>query len=211
MAGNTERFDFDCPNCGAEISVNSGEFIDVSQDPEQKSQVISGEYFCVTCPQCGEEMLVEHPVVYIDPDKKFNVYMEPEHDEDLLDTLNSIKLPEGTYRLVSTGLELVEKIFIEDAGRDDRIIEVYKYLLAEETHEEVPDLISEDIIYTCLNGEETFVVWSSDNGDGDKLTAELNPEYYSELEKNYGHLLTLPENKYAEVNRKWLEEMLLKD
>ncbi|MGI6212341.1 MAG: CpXC domain-containing protein [Anaerovoracaceae bacterium] len=202
-----EKLKFDCPECGRELTVTSGEFIDVSEDPQMKEKIVSGEYFSVTCPDCGEEMLVERPVMYIDPEHEFNVYMEPNHSADLVKSLNSIKLQKGTYRVVSTGLELAEKIFIQEAGRDDRLIEIYKYLLAQDAQDQM-DLLSEDIVYTYDGAQELFVVWSSDNGEGEKMSAELNPDYYHDLEKAYGELLPDIGSQYAEVNRAWLKENL---
>jgi hypothetical protein len=79
--------------------------------------------------------MVEYPVMYMDPSRKLNIYMAPDHEEDLLDQLNSLDIPdadvdeESVYRLTSCGVQLMEKILIAESGRDDRIIELYKFIV----------------------------------------------------------------------------------
>ena len=74
-----EKEKFKCPNCEHEITMNLNEFVDVSTDPEFKEKIMNGEFFLIKCPECGDETLVEYPVMYMDPDKKMTNYMEPEH------------------------------------------------------------------------------------------------------------------------------------
>lgn len=90
-----EKEKFKCPNCEHEITMNLNEFVDVSTDPEFKEKIMNGEFFLIKCPECGDETLVEYPVMYMDPDKKLTIYMAPEHEADLLEQLNSLEVPEG--------------------------------------------------------------------------------------------------------------------
>ena len=125
-----------CPECGKEINVYVKEFVDVATNPEYKEQILNGTFFLAVCPECGSETLMEYPIMYIDSEKKLNIYMAPEHDDDLLKQLNSLEIPYGEeekdaiFRVTSGGDELLEKILIAEGGRDDRIIELYKLIIA---------------------------------------------------------------------------------
>ena len=115
-----EIIEVECPNCGQTISVPTDEFVDVSETPEAKRAIIEGEFFLNECPECGDQVLVEYPMMYMDPEKKLNIYLGPDHDDDLLDQMNELELPpeaidrEAIFRLVSDGLYLVEKILIAE-------------------------------------------------------------------------------------------------
>ena len=53
---------------------------------------------------------------------------------------------------------------------------------------------------------EYLVVWPSDNGNDEKLTAPLDREFYQELADQYLEFLDVPTGKYAEVNQAWIGE-----
>ena len=82
-----EIIEIECPSCGCEFEVPMREFVDAQEDPTVKKKIIEGEFFLNACPDCGDQMLVEYPVMYTDPEKKLNVYLAPGHEEDLLDQM----------------------------------------------------------------------------------------------------------------------------
>ena len=45
--------------------------------------------------ECGAGFILEYPVMYMDPDRKLNIYMVPDHEDDILEQLNSLELPEN--------------------------------------------------------------------------------------------------------------------
>ena len=194
----TEFIDVVCPNCEENIKVPMNEFVDVVENPEYKEQIIEGEFFLNRCGNCGDHVLVEYPLMYMDPDKKLNVYMAPAHEEDLLDQLNSLDVPgadldsESQFRLTSNGLNLMEKILIFERGRDDRILELYKFIIWEDVKEQWDDLEQGDLLFMF--------------DDEEKLTIPIDDELYSELEENYFEALSIPPGKYAEVDQEWISE-----
>jgi hypothetical protein len=205
----SEIIEVECPGCGETINVNMNEFVDVVENPEYKAAIVEGDFFFNTCPGCGEGVMVEYPVMYMDPSRKLNIYMAPDHEEDLLDQLNSLDIPdadvdeESVYRLTSCGVQLMEKILIAESGRDDRIIELYKFIVWDSVKADWPDLEEGDLLYMYEDDEEFLVVWPSDNGDGEKLTMSFDPELYAELAENYSDVMKIPASKYAEVNQSW--------
>lgn len=206
-----------CPNCGEEIIVHVKEFVDVSTDPQYKEQILNGTFFLAKCSECGDETLIEYPIMYIDGDKKLNIYMAPDHDEDLLNQLNSLEIPYGDvdddaiFRVTSGCDALIEKILIAEGNRDDRIIELYKLLLAESLGKELPGVNSNQFLYYLDEEEEFFIIFGYDNEKEEQLTVPFDEELYKELEENYLDTLAIPANQYAEVNSNWMEERIEHD
>lgn len=209
-----EKEKFKCPGCGQEMIKNLHEFVDVSTDPEYKTQIMNGEFFMEKCPGCGDETLAEYPFMYMDPSKKLNIYMAPGHDKELLEQLNSLELsesdldPEAVFRVVNDGAALLEKILIFDQGRDDRILELYKALIYGNIKEDWPKVKREDLLYFVDGEEDYFIVWDYTNAAGEQLTVNIDEELYDRLTEDYSPVLEIPVGKYAEVNAAWLAERI---
>lgn len=205
-----DREMLNCPNCDTEIGFKPIEFVDVSTDPDYKEKIMNGQFFMVKCPECGAEIMIEYPIMYMDPDKKLNVYMAPDHDGELLNQLNSLDVPEcdideeAVYRLVNGPTELLEKILLADGNRDDRIMELYKALIVESIREDFPQVQPQDLLYYVDGKEEYFIVWDYENEDGEQLTIEVDEELYQQLKEDHLEVMAIPANKYAEVDAVWL-------
>lgn len=204
-----------CPGCEEEIRMNFHEFVDAQTEPELKEAIINGQFFLAECPNCGQTTLAEYPVMYTDSEKKLNVYMAPGYEPDLLNQLNSldiedVELDEATsFRLVENGGELLEKILIAEAGRDDRVLELYKAIACENLKEDFPQLRPEEMLYFKDDqGEEMFIVFDVENPFGEQLTIEVDPEMYEQLEKDCIEALWTEPGKYEVVNAAWLEERI---
>lgn len=207
-----EIIDVVCPGCEENIKVPMNEFVDVVENPEYKKQIIEGDFFLNQCGNCGDSVLVEYPLMYMDSEKKLNIYMAPAHEDDLLEQLNSLDVPgadldtESQFRLTSNGVSLMEKILIAERGLDDRILELYKFIIWEDVKEQWSDLEPGDLLFMFDEEEDYFVIWNSDNGNDEKLTIPIDQELYSELRDNYLEALSIPPSKYAEVNQEWISE-----
>jgi hypothetical protein len=106
--------------------------INVREAPELKAQVLDGSLFVWECPYCGARNLVRCQTLYHDPDEKLMVWM----------TLGSVELEECvraayggldelkgyTARFVDDAGSLIEKVKIFDAGLDDVVLEMAKYV-----------------------------------------------------------------------------------
>lgn len=207
-----EREMLNCPNCDMEIGFKPIEFVDVSTDPDYKEKIMNGQFFMVKCSECGAEIMVEYPIMYMDPEKKLNIYMAPDHDGDLLEQLNSLDVPEcdedkdSIFRLVNGPTELLEKILLADGGRDDRIMELYKAIVVENLREEFPQVVPQDLLYYIDGDEEYLIVWDFDNEDGEQLTISVEEDLYQDLYNDFAEALAIPANKYAEVDAVWLAD-----
>jgi hypothetical protein len=208
----SEIIEVECPNCGETIKVNMNEFVDVSENPEYKASIIEGDFFLKECPGCGDSVMVEYPLMYMDPDKKLNIYMAPDHEPDMLDQLNSLDIPDSDldpdaiFRLTNSGIQLMEKILIAERGRDDRLVELYKFLIWDSVKEEWADLEEGDLLFMFDEEEDYLVIWPSDNDDGEKLTIPFDDDLYNDLKSNYIDVISIPDNNYAEVDQAWIAE-----
>ena len=131
-----------CPKCRHELTVQLYESINVKTSPELKTLLMSNQVNVVECTQCKVSFRVEKPLLYHDPARKLMIYLIPMSEDviedgerqfaESLTRLNGI-LPEGLDApdvcLVFSRTELVERVFLFDAGLNERIIEYIKYLI----------------------------------------------------------------------------------
>lgn len=59
-----------CPNCGSPIQAHIRQLVDVGQDPNSKSRLLSGSLNLVRCPVCKYEGQLSTPLIYHDPSKE---------------------------------------------------------------------------------------------------------------------------------------------
>ncbi|APR76862.1 Hypothetical protein A7982_02209 [Minicystis rosea] len=124
-----------CPHCQKPGPYVVHQSVNVTHDPEAKAKVVSGALCTFTCPSCGARSQVTHPVLYHDMTRGLMIYLVPGEDEDRNKVLDELGPPpsaagvEPTTRAV-TGLNaLKDKINTFDAGIDDRVLEVTKFVL----------------------------------------------------------------------------------
>lgn len=121
-----------CSQCGNLNTINIYKSINVSENPELKDRVRDGSLFLWECPHCGKVNLARYETLYHDPEKKFMVWML--NGGDISETqmqaiANHTKAMGGyTLRIVSDTGSLMEKVLIKDAGLEDSVIEMCKYV-----------------------------------------------------------------------------------
>ena len=68
-----------CPRCRQPLVADIEQLFDISQDPEAKRRILSGQFNIARCQSCGYEGSLAVPVVYHDPDKELLLtYFPPE-------------------------------------------------------------------------------------------------------------------------------------
>ena len=131
-----------CPKCQHEQTVELYESINVKQSPELKTLLLANQLNAVVCEQCKASFRVDKPLLYPDPARRQLIYLVPMNEEasedgerqftDSIRRLNGI-LPKGVDApevcLVLSRTELVERIFLFDAGLNERVIEYMKYMI----------------------------------------------------------------------------------
>jgi hypothetical protein len=131
-----------CPKCQHDQSVELYESINVQTSPELKKLLMANQMNTVKCEQCELTFRVDKPLLYHDPKRQFMIYQIPVKDDAVEDgerefteslgrlsglMPKDIQTPDVS--LVFSRTELVERIFLRDAGLNERIIEYIKYMI----------------------------------------------------------------------------------
>ena len=142
-----------CTRCGATHEVPVWPLIRVGDDPSLKARVKDGSLFVWTCPRCGAANLARYQTLYHDPGARLMVWLlpsgvvSPEEQDSVERRLNdlSAQLKGGdpldgyTLRRVDDVGSLIEKVNIFDAGLDDIVLEICKYVTRLELAEKADD------------------------------------------------------------------------
>jgi hypothetical protein len=166
-----------CPQCGHEQNVELYETIDVTQQPELKTALFENRLNRVQCESCSASFRLDKPLLYYDPDRNILIHWMPDtavSREEILDEFDTSMeelravLPEDLapprVRLVFTRAELVELIFIIEAGMEERVVEYIKYTIHTQNMKRVPpaekqlllnvqDSTGEELLFAVQNVE----------------------------------------------------------
>jgi hypothetical protein len=131
-----------CPKCRHEQKVPLYESVNVKTNPELRDELMKSRLNTILCSQCQFSFRVDKPLLYHDPARRLMIYWIPtaedaiekgqEQFSECLKKLNKL-IPEGInapdVHLVFNRTELVERIFLFEAGLDERIIEYVKHMI----------------------------------------------------------------------------------
>lgn len=152
MTRSTVEF-ITCPECNYQSSFTTYQSINSTLEPELKQKIVEWELFKFSCLNCGEPRLVCYETLYHDMEHRLMLYYLPamdsrEQEEARIEEMFShIKQVEGdrysntfdtyNFRIVSDMESFIEKVQIFDAGYDDRIVELMKFVLAPKEEEDI--------------------------------------------------------------------------
>ncbi len=125
-----------CPSCHHEGDFEVWDSINTVLDPEMKEKVLNQSIFLYTCPNCGETFRLNYPTLYHQMEDLVIIYLVPESEVEKTyemfygeNALADYRTEKYLNRIVTSANQLIEKIKIFDAGKDDRIIELVKLLV----------------------------------------------------------------------------------
>jgi len=95
-----------CPYCGRDFTITVYDSVNAVTDPDLRERCISGDLFRHSCPHCKTDFMIQNPLVYSDPSRKFLLWLSNE---------------EGTLQ------EFTEKIQVFEDGISDIVVELAKY------------------------------------------------------------------------------------
>lgn len=166
-----------CPVCGTTGEFEMWTSLNTQLNPEKKEQLLSGALFQYICPHCGKSFNIDYPMLYHQMEDQIMIYyvvqeediqmveeqfrgefgdVETEITKVLKDDMNSY-----LYRIVGSQRELMEKIRIFDAGKDDRIVELVKRIISDAVADKNPELEDVNLYYLEEEGESLFVAVNS--------------------------------------------------
>jgi len=125
-----------CSACGHIENVPVHPLVNVRENPELRQEVRDGSLFVWDCPACGQKNIVCTQTLYHDPDGKLMVWLMPEGSgdlsqmEDVAQRLSKMtsQLDGYTLRRVGDVGSLMEKVSIHDAGLEDTVMEMCKWV-----------------------------------------------------------------------------------
>lgn len=210
-----------CPYCKSDIEIPYFEEVNIAKQPEMKAAILSGNFFKYTCPECGETLSTAGPLLYHDPDIPTMLYFVPtgfDASTDQLDEmLKIIQDMEGDKttlyqaRLVTSIDKLLEKIYIQDALLDDRIVELVKLTYLKHYSSELQNKgkIYETLFMPSNDGEEAQIVFIL--GDNHEMASvDFSKDYYAFFATEYAERLQneAKQNQFRVIDEKWAVNFL---
>lgn len=159
----TSTYPIRCPECKSQQDEVLYDSLDVGKEPELRKQLIEHKLNRVKCNACNFEFYVDKNLLYNDSRGGWMIYLNPhsmENAETAIEEFDQVLrdmtglLPSGKslppVDLVLSRIELVERIFVREAGLDPRVIEYVKYLI----YTQNLDKFMPENMALLLNGQE---------------------------------------------------------
>lgn len=151
-----------CIRCGSRQTITVHDSINVREEPALKAEVLDGSAFVWECAHCGAHNLVRRQTLYHDPDEKLMIWLtfgSEELEERVRAAYGGMEELKGyTARFVDDAGSLVEKVKIFDAGLDDVVMEMTKYVVRMELrssmHERADEISSAPFKFLRLDGAD---------------------------------------------------------
>ena len=209
-----------CSKCGQQHKVTIYKSINIADNPELKAKVCDGSLFLWECPHCGQVNLAKYETLYHDPSARLMVWLIPagEISEAQMQaiTMHTKAMGGYTLRRVNDMGSLMEKVLIKDAGLDDVVLEMCKYVTKMEMlqksvgAEQKEEFLASVFHFYRSEGEDderilTFMYAL----DGQMLGVNIGWNVYQDcagiLERNPE---VRPEDGFAKIDADWLSSKL---
>lgn len=182
-----------CSKCGHIHEIDAYPSINVAEAPELKAKAMSGELFAWQCPRCGTVNLASYPVLYHDPSENLLLVLSTA-------PINAEACPEGYVgRQVGSVGEFIEKLKIFDAGLDDIVMEMCKFVTLQELGKDV------GLKFYRIDGADSEITFTyPENGRMEMLSVGFNvyEDCASILRRN--PQLKAAASGLARIDRSWL-------
>lgn len=205
-----------CPKCGHEQEVTVWDSIEVSDSPQAKEQIISGDLFMFTCEKCANATPMIHTCLYHDKAKKLLIYLIPDYDKDQQEKFKLLAkdmgdlIPEDKRdgyeeRMVFNANSLKEKVLLREEGLDDRIIELMKLYYIANAQQELGDKEIGEVLFEPLGGVSGFVFLMK---EGNPFFAEIDMNAYETLKGDMKEDLEKETEKgFAQIDWQWAQKI----
>lgn len=209
-----EEKEVKCVWCGSGHIVQTHGSINTSETPSIKAKVRDGSLFVWECPSCGRKNLARYQTLYHDPEQKVMIWLIPDEAqaaalESVMDKLASDDGLEGyTLRRVNDISSLMEKVAVFDAGLDDCVMEMCKYVtLMEMTENGKADGISASTMrFYRLDGADNEILLSFPQGElmqSISIGFGVYEDCAGILRRNP---VIRPSSGFAKIDSAWLEQ-----
>ncbi|MBE6242689.1 MAG: hypothetical protein E7114_04635 [Bacteroidales bacterium] len=205
-----------CSKCGQQHKVIIYKSINTADNPELKAKVADGSLFLWECPHCGQMNLARYETLYHDPAGKLMVWLIPagEISEAQMQaiTMHTKAMGGYTLRRVNDMGTLMEKVLVAEAGLDDIVLEMCKYVTKlEMLQKSVPAEQKDEFMastfhfYRCEGEGDERILTFMYALDGQMLGVNIGWNVYQDcagiLERNPQ---IRPEEGFAKIDAEWL-------
>lgn len=186
-----------CSRCGKASDAEIYTSINVADNPELKARVLDGSLFVHECPFCGTANLVKGDLLYHDPEARLLICLSSR-------TIAAVDGLEGYIcRQVSDVGSLIEKVKIFDAGLDDMVLELCKFVTLQELGKKV------DLKFLKMDGADGELTLAyPENGQMQMIAVGFNvyEDCRGILQRN--PVLTRSATGLAQIDQGWVEQFM---
>ena len=203
-----------CPSCHHEGDFELWDSINTALDPEMKERVLNQSIFLYTCPNCGETFRLNYPTLYHQMEDLIMIYLVPESEVEKTyemfygeNALADFRTEKYLNRIVTSANQLVEKIKIFDAGKDDRIIELVKLLAADSILKNNPDKKFDELRFAVDDGTNILIIINK----GEITGAVDIDNMYEFASSHCTDFKDLRDDEDIVINREWILNKLTEE
>ena len=197
-----------CPSCHHEGDFELWDSINTALDPEMKEKVLNQSIFLYTCPSCGKTFRLDYSTLYHQMEDLIMIYLVSESEVaetyDLFygeHVMADFRTEKYLNRIVTSANQLVEKIQIVDAGKDDRIIELVKLLVADSILKNDPDKEFDELRFAVENDGTNMLVLINKGG----ITGAVDIDNMYEFASSHcDDFKDLRDDEDIVINREWI-------
>ncbi|MGT2895460.1 CpXC domain-containing protein [Streptococcus entericus] len=191
-----------CPVCKHQSGFTTYQSINATLEPKLKQQLIDRELFKFYCLNCGEQRVVCYETLYHDMENRLMLYYIPavvNREQEVArieEMFSQIKQVEGdryfnsldsyNFRIVSDMESFIEKVQIFDAGYDDRVVELMKFVLAPKEEEDI-QFSYDHMVFTKV-GDDNYQFMFIDEKRA-VASLKFSKEMYEHFELEYAPIL----------------------
>jgi len=201
-----------CPRCKRRINVTVWDIIDANMTPDLPQMIVSGELFRHKCPECDTHISLEMPLLYNDVHNRARIWVL-EASQDVNEELAKLDpavlgspVPGDRTRRVGSNRELAEKVCMLEAARDDRVMEIVKYLALQDFRMKYPDERVAGVRYAYRDGSELLVYFNDEGGEHEtSFDSAIYDDWAGYLQTI---IRTMSMEDYSVVDYKFAEDIL---
>jgi len=195
-----------CSNCQSQTEVNIPRSINTALDPDLKTRVRDGSLFIWECPYCGRRNVAVTELLYHDPQARLMLWLLPGEAQPSAQAQAAVKELDGyTLRIVREAGELIEKVNIADAGLEDTIVEMCKWVTKRELAAKNPAAANAPLKFLRTEGADHDLIFAFPL-DGNMQVVNVGFNVYEDargiLSRNPS---VKPDDGFSRVDAAWLE------
>jgi len=174
-----------CPKCGNQQQFVVWQSLNVTLNPKEKEQLLNGSLTRFTCEKCKNSVQVNYPLLYHDMEKQFMIWLWPGSGNP---ETAQVEEHMTTYqlRIAHTMNELREKVVLFEQKLDDRLMEVFKWMLRTQAAEKTSPLTGELRFSHFEPGKEGELLLFAHMKDAGVSTVSVPRQAFEQVEAMVG-------------------------